>query len=136
MQFRLAHLLFAVTLVAVFFAMRRWWIASEDAQVAGWAVIVVAVLCGVCLGTSKCDVLVLLAGSALTGFLAASAFAVERIFHSPDTEFLRRYEALVQYSDGLKWNAFEVVALTFISAFAGGLAGVTARLLTRKTGCH
>lgn len=130
MQFRLTQMFAAVTLCSVFLAGRAWWASSEDDRIAGLTPIVIAVLTGCYCGRSRWNPAVAWGASGLVGFVAASAFALETVLHSPATDFLRRHPIDAQYSDDPELNALAVLVVTFIALIAGGGAGLLTRYIT------
>ncbi|MHB0956317.1 MAG: hypothetical protein ACYC1V_08055 [Pirellulaceae bacterium] len=125
----------AVTLCSVFLAVQAWW-ASEDDRIAGLTPIVIAVLTGCYCGQSRWNPALAWGVSGLVGFVAASAFALETVFHSLATDFLRRHPIDAQYSHGPELNALAVLIVTTIAFIAGGGAGFLTRYVTPSKKQH
>lgn len=129
MRFRLVHILFLNVIVALFFTMRAWWIISEEVDIAGLTPIVLAVVCGVAAGMARYKYSTIFLLVAVVAASASIAFALECIFESTATEFLRRDPIQTQYSSDVELNLIMAFVVTGVANLIGGAAGAGARFI-------
>ncbi|MDB4766153.1 hypothetical protein OAG71_00550 [bacterium] len=138
MQFQIAHLLLLSIVVAFVLAMRSWASSIGDESIVAWSIIGSAVLISLgfrCSGFSACAAI--LTGTIFALFVSGS-HALECIYHSTATDYLRQHTIDAQYADDKTLLTAATIAITFISAiaasFAAGIGHFIQSTLRKKTG--
>jgi hypothetical protein len=126
MQFGVRHLFFVFTLIAVFLVFRQWGVSlrNEGIVVLGEMSVCAASSVYVAMHRSKYAHVFLIA--ALTSFVCVSSWAIERVYCSAGTSFLRTPPSL---SAALTMDpelnmilvAFQTIAMTLIGGSIGSL---------------
>ena len=132
MQFRLAHLLAMVGLIAVYLALRSWWVAVESERLAGLTPIVFSTICGLLLGALVDRYFVIFLSVAIVALLASTSFALECVFESPATDFMRRHRIQAQYSGDEDLQMFAILVITSVSTVIGGGTGSLVQFALRR----
>jgi len=132
MQFRLIHLFFVVSLFAVLFGMRYWWVAWEEDVIAGLTPIVVACLCGMWLGAWNCPTWKTTAVSGMVGIAASAWLAVERVLYLPPPQLLPSQFIYYPYLAAREIIATTAIASTGMAMITGGVAGFVTRRLRQR----
>ncbi len=125
-QFRISHLFLAVSVVAVFLALRAWWLASENDKVIVWSTISMVILVSSIVAWADCRNLPILFVSGSTALISSGLFAMECVFHSPASEFVRDRISTMYY-DEPTLNLVGVFIATFVLTPCGAVWGIALR---------
>ncbi len=108
---------------------------SENDDVIGWATAVMVLLVASVVGLMGFRNLSLFFASGLAAFLSSASFAIERVFHSPASEFSRDRISTMYYDDP-ELNVAGVLTATLVFATAGGLVGMALRRSKERVHRH
>lgn len=134
-KINIAGLLTLIATIALFFALRGWWIRSQDPSKTLLVPIILAAMVAVVSSTRGKRTIYTALLAALTAFLATSAVSIETICMSKPTAFMRAHHIIARYHTDVGLNVTAIVFVTGICFVGGvilGLSSAAIRNLFRR----
>ena len=130
MQYRTRHVFVAIVLIGVFLLFRQWGVARKNEGIVILGVPFVSIASSLYAAMHCARYRLIFVIAAFSSFLCLTSWAIERVYESPGTYFLRTPPSL---SAGLtthpELNMLMVAILTIANTLIGGLIGSLSKYL-------
>lgn len=120
-----------LAIVALFFALREWWIRTQDpgkTLLVPFTLAIIVSIVSVWRGLKTLHVAIV---TGFTAFVATSALSMETICLSKPTSFMRANRIIAHYNTDIELNAIALVVVTGLCFIGGGVLGLFSAKIRR-----